>query len=447
MQVIKKNVSYLYHVVRMVFSSNSRFFLSVCGLFIGILILTVGSIFMDSYYNKYLEDANEFVDNSVMLKLDSSAEFKKRIVNEINERKVGSVLISDEEECIYVREYSNRYYCVLNAKCIGSTKMMDGIVCYNYSEEGVIPVRGELLYGRWLGPKDSIEKRHVVVIDSFTAELLFGTENAVGKYLKTNQTQQGMATISENGDKTGTDGTEYEIVGVFRNSQLTADNELEMKRFLKRGEKNLYLETYIYIPRLLLDEKLSSNSGSEYYYWNCSTGEECNRVLNMLNNYRVVYSGRYYRFDIKTKEDILKEVRNELRPVKIFFALLLCVLLAISGINTMSTMFFAVKERICEIGIKKAMGATKVDIAIQFLLEGVVMAMVAAVAAMVSAILVSGALGNAMESVLFIRLRIIYEWNTFLISFVVAAIYGFVFSFLPSYYGASINVTEALRFD
>ncbi|MBO4484296.1 MAG: ABC transporter permease [Lachnospiraceae bacterium] len=447
MQVIRKNFSYLYHIFRMVFSSSSRFFLSVCGLFIGILILTVGSIFMDSYYNKFLEDADEFVDNSVMLKLDSPADFKKKVVNEINEKKVGNIIISDEEECIYVKEYSNRHYCVLNAKRIGATKMTDGIVCYNYSEDGVIPVRGELLYGRWLGQKDSIEKRHVVVIDSFTAELLFGTENAVGKYLKTNQSQLGTATISENGENTGTDGTEYEIVGVFRNARLTAGNELEMKKFLRRGEKTLYLETYIYVPRLLLDEESSSNSGMEYYYWNCATGEEYNRVLSSLNDFRAVYSGRYYRFDTKTKEDILKEVKSELRPIKIFFALLLCVLLVISGINTMSTMFFAVKERICEIGIKKAMGATKMDIAIQFLLEGLVMALVASIAAMVSAIFTSGVLGDAMESVLFIRLRIVYEWNTFLISLVVAAIYGLIFSFLPSYYGASINVTDALRFD
>lgn len=74
----------------------------------------------------------------------------------------------------------------------------------------------------------------------------------------------------------------------------------------------------------------------------------------------------------------------------------------------MNTMFFSVKERMGEIGIKKSLGASKWDITVQFMLEGVFMALMAGI---------------------------------------VAGLYGIVFSFLPSFYGANIKVVDALRFE
>lgn len=443
MQYIKKNVFYIYHIFRMVFSSSSRFLLSVCELFIGILILTVGSIFMDSYYGRYVENANEFVENAVMLRMSSSEQFKNKIINEIDETKVVNAVISDAPVNVTIQQYTNGLQCALNARVVGITNMTDGVVFFNHKEEEAIPIAGELIYGRWLVPQDGVRGNRVVVIDSFTAKLLFGVEDSVGKKISFNR-EAGVALASD-GSEESVD--EYEIVGVFRNEQLTTDNEMKLNRFRTHGEKNLYLETYVYIPRLLLRDRNMPANGTEYYLWRHATGEECRRKVDMLNDYCAVGRGQVFSFDISTKEEVLEEVRTEYKPIKTFFLLLLFSLMIISGINTMSTMFFAIKERICEIGIKKALGATKTDICLQFLLEGVVMSLTAAVAAMVTAMFVSSALASVVETVLFFRIKVIYKWSTFLVSFIVATIYGLLFSFLPSYYGACINVTEALRFE
>lgn len=446
MQCIKKNTLYLYHIFRMVFSSPSRFLLSVCELFIGILILTVGSIVMDSYYGRYMENANEFVENSVLLRLDASEEFKK-VINKLDGTNVVNAVISDAPINICVRKYSNELQCALSTKVVGITNMTDGTVFFAHRDGDVIPVKGNLAYGRWLGAQDSIEGNRVAVIDAFTAKLVFGTEDAVGKILTFNQDSGVMVSLDGNADENNFDNAGYEVVGVFQNEKLTADNEMKLNRFLNRGEKNLYLETYIYVPRLLSGDGNMPADGGEYYFWKCASGEECYRRADTLSDYCSAGLGQVTEFDISTKDKVLQEVKTEFKPIKSIFLLLLFSLVIISGINTMSTMLFAVKERICEIGIKKALGATKTDICLQFLLEGVVMSITAAVAAMVTAILLSGALAGVLETILFLRIRVIYKWSTFLLSFIVATIYGLIFSFLPSYYGACINVTEALRFE
>lgn len=75
----------------------------------------------------------------------------------------------------------------------------------------------------------------------------------------------------------------------------------------------------------------------------------------------------------------MSQTEEELKPLRRFLLLIMLVLLMISGVNAMSTMFFSVKERINEIGIKKALGATRIEILNQFILEGMMMAFIASI--------------------------------------------------------------------
>ena len=70
-------------------------------------------------------------------------------------------------------------------------------------------------------------------------------------------------------------------------------------------------------------------------------------------------------YDLVDKDTVLRRARN--LDLCNFLILIMVVLLIISGINIMSIMFFSVKERINEIGIKSP-GATKIEILNQFII-------------------------------------------------------------------------------
>lgn len=100
-----------------------------------------------------------------------------------------------------------------------------------------------------------------------------------------------------------------------------------------------------------------------------------------------------------------------------------------------------------EIGIKKSLGAGKLSITLQFMLEGIMMALISCILAIISGIFVGSFLANVIQSIMYINFTVTYSTNIVYVPLMVAGIYGMVFSFLPSYYGANIKVTDALRFE
>ena len=113
----------------------------------------------------------------------------------------------------------------------------------------------------------------------------------------------------------------------------------------------------------------------------------------------------------------------------------------------MNTMFFSVKERIGEIGIKKSFGASKFSIVMQFMLEGIIMALISCVLAIISGVIVGGFIANIIQDIMYISFSVSYSMEIIYLPIIIAGIYGVLFSFLPSYYGANIKVTDALRFE
>jgi ABC-type antimicrobial peptide transport system permease subunit len=75
------------------------------------------------------------------------------------------------------------------------------------------------------------------------------------------------------------------------------------------------------------------------------------------------------------------------------------------------------------------------------------MSMVAALLAILCGFLLSGFIGNILCSYLYVTFDIVYNYQSVVLPFVVACMYGMVFSLLPSLYGAKISVTDSLRFE
>lgn len=444
---LNKTIFFIKHVVRMVFSNITRFVLSVCGLFVGMFILTVGLLLMNSYYDECMSKANQFADNTIEIQVDGDKDEVDTFVKKCNTAGIDVTQkeISLDSSTIYIKKYTNDNYCCLKTKLVGTTNMKNNMVLAEYNDDLYIPYDSELVYGRYINDKDLANDEKIVVIDLFTSKLLFGEENPIGKGVKIDVTAEGTAISSNDKDTEQAEEVPFKVVGVYENKKITKINENYLEEFKRNGNDDLMMETMIYIPMSMYTRM--RDDGEICFLIKCSDSQNYYNTLKYIEDYKSIHEADFHEFNVVIKSDVIKSLESDLKPLKIFMWIILAFLLLLSGINSMNTMFFSVKERIGEIGIKKSLGASRCNIILQFMLEGIIMALISCVIAIICGVLVGGLLATLIQNIMFINFSVSYSTDLIYLPLIVAGIYGIVFSFLPSYYGANIKVTDALRFE
>ena len=117
------------------------------------------------------------------------------------------------------------------------------------------------------------------------------------------------------------------------------------------------------------------------------------------------------------------------------------IALLAAGVGIMNIMLVSVTERTREIGIRKAVGARKNNILLQFLMEAVVLCLIGGFIGVVGGI----AVGNIAGSFLNAKAAIPVDW--IFIGFSLCIIVGVTFGTYPAYKAANLDPIEALRYE
>ena len=152
-------------------------------------------------------------------------------------------------------------------------------------------------------------------------------------------------------------------------------------------------------------------------------------------------AGEENDFEIVSNETLISEVNNMTLQIRIGSGAVSAIALLAAGIGIMNIMLVSVTERTREIGVRKAVGATRNSILRQFLIEAIVICQVGGFIG----IIVGLGGGNLVAFLLEIPPVLPIGWA--LLGLFVTTLIGVIFGVYPAWKAANLDPIEALRYE
>jgi len=146
-------------------------------------------------------------------------------------------------------------------------------------------------------------------------------------------------------------------------------------------------------------------------------------------------------FSVISQEDILGTLSTVIDTFTMFLAAVAGISLLVGGIGIMNMMLTTVTERTREIGLRKAIGAKRRDINIQFLIEAVMLTFIGGVVG----VLLGWGISFAIKFLGIVQSEV--SLSSVLLAFGVSTFIGIVFGYYPAQRASKLNPIEALRYE
>ncbi|MFC4597894.1 ABC transporter permease [Cohnella hongkongensis] len=265
----------------------------------------------------------------------------------------------------------------------------------------------QLADGRFLAQIDLDVYQKVAVLGSATAEELFGFADPVGEYVRIQ-------------------GTRYKVVGVLaeKGSSMTGSND-----------------EVVLIPETSF-ERLFKTRGVRTIYVQVETTEQMDSVVASLEQaLSERFRGDTDSYRVFNQSEALSALTSVSDTLTLALAGIAGISLLVGGIGIMNIMLVSVTERTREIGIRKAIGAKKRDILIQFLIESM------ALSGLGGLLGIAIGVGAARGASSALNMETVFSANVILIAFAFSVGIGVVFGMFPANKAARLKPIDALRFE
>jgi len=279
-------------------------------------------------------------------------------------------------------------------------------VGYEYGQmRAVIPENG-----RWFLEQEFQSREKVAIIGMTVVEKLFKGVNPMGKIVKINRLN-------------------FRIVGVAPSKGFAGPNDQD---------------DVVYIPATTaMFRVLGKDYLDNIYVEVADTGlieEAKEKIEALIKKRHKLYQGEdsFYIRDMSEIQDMLSSTT---KTMSLLLGCIAAISLVVGGIGIMNIMLVSVTERTREIGLRKAVGARKVDIMMQFLIESMVMTFT------------GGLMGIAVGAGAALLLSSLAGWATQLSAFPIvlatsfSIVVGIVFGLWPAQKAAGLKPVEALRYE
>jgi putative ABC transport system permease protein len=266
--------------------------------------------------------------------------------------------------------------------------------------------------GRFISAFDQEHASPVVVLGAAISESLFPNTDALGKTVRIN-------------------GSPYEVVGVFAHDQgLFVGPGVDIFAIIPLSTfKKEYPEAKELIMAFTVPENVSLDKAQ---------GE----VIQAMRRLRRVSPGVENDFEL-TSPDFISNLWNQLTGALVILTTVISSIgLLVGGIGVMNIMLISVTERTQEIGVRKAIGARRADVRLQFLLEAVVLTLVGGTIGILIGAGVSATIRTLIPS---IPATLSYLWVT--IGFAISVGVGLFFGYYPANLAGNLDPIACLRYE
>jgi putative ABC transport system permease protein len=273
--------------------------------------------------------------------------------------------------------------------------------------------------GRFFSDEDAATAAPVAVLGEAARARLFGPANPLGKFIKINEQW-------------------FMVIGVTA-PQAVARGEVAG---LPAQDRN----NLIYVPATAAMLRLEDNYSQfrdeiDGAYLRLHSSDEVTTAASVVRGVLETTHRGANDYTLIVPAELLAEQQRTKRIFDIVMVALASISLLVGGIGIMNIMLASVMERTPEIGLRRALGARRVDIIRQFVMETTLIAVTGGVAGLVLGIVMSRGIAE------FAGWSTIVTPGALALSFLVSVAVGLIFGVYPATKAAGLDPVEALRWE
>ncbi len=377
-----------------ILANKMRSFLTMLGIIIGVLSVTVLVAIGQGSTSDITSRITSLGTNLITVRNNARRIVQLDLDDIESLRGVGGVnqvapLISSSLTCkAGINTYDTTVY--------GTTEGYDTIRNYALSS------------GRFITASDVENRSSVCVIGVEVADELFAQRDVIGETIRI-------------------DGRAYTVVGLFTEM---GDSE------------GTSLDAMVFIPFSIAQRTFRNTTISTFYASADSDSDaDIERAVETLEAFMLEKTQNEDYYTVTSQSQLLETMSEVANTLSLLLAGIAGISLLVGGIGIMNIMLVSVSERTREIGIRKAIGAQKLDIMLQFLIEAVSISLMGG--------LIGLGLGYFVVNVIapLINVTMVMSSSVALLSVVFSVLVGVIFGSYPANMAASLLPIEALRYE
>ena len=269
----------------------------------------------------------------------------------------------------------------------------------------------ELEKGRIFTEKDIENNHHFAIIGTDLVKELFENEEPLQK-----------AIIIK--------GNRFKIIGILKNKQATFG-----------GSENNRILIPINLARSIFPKKKPNYSINVSVFQKDKYPILVSKAIALMRNIRKLKPAQPNNFGINRSDKLEAELKKVNKNLRLFAFIIGLITILGSSIALMNIMLVSVTERTREIGVRKALGANKTLIMLQFFIETLTITFLGGITGIIFGILIGFGVSNLMH------VPFSLPWNAVGIAFFVIFVVAIISGLYPAYKASKLDPIQALRYE
>ena len=443
---MRKLLFFLHQTYIIALENRIRFYLTLVGVFIAVFVFCTGKIITDSYYQSEMRIIDSYYGNVVQIESEWDYEKISSFFGFDNNSNGMTCTFLNSPKTVLSEQLEDGNYVNVMVDIAGLSYGIYGYRPTKNAGIGTIPVEAKLVKGRFFDVSDYSSGKKVAIITKLIEDTVFDGD-AIGKTIHFSEGKDGTSVVYLNEENKVTNfDAGFEVIGVVSDSvQDVNERHRVLKNLDKEDNNSISILSSVYLPDSAMNS-FSIEEKKKVFFFRLSQADYsgyCSSLDKMLENHTELNGLVTFNYFEKSKES----VETSLSDLRLILNLVTMILLILSSLSIMGIMLFAVKERIPEIGIRKAFGACGIDVTFQLTLEMVFIGFIGAMVASVLSGIVCKQLEPFLINTLFSGFMVVVSPEHILLAVLIGVSEAFVCSLIPCVYASRIKVTDAMRFE